>query len=122
MCLLFALGDIWNIFSHRVIQSTIPNCQVVSFLGGQDQYEEVVKEEEGGSDPLETITEENSSKDTSGATTTAGKLRVKKRNFPRKSSKGAVEEIEDENFTMPFVDSYCQSAWRQHIVLEKLTA
>ncbi|KAK4319331.1 hypothetical protein Pmani_009723 [Petrolisthes manimaculis] len=96
--------------------------KVVSFLGGQDQYEEMVNEEEGEIDPMETITEEIMNMDTSGTTTTASKLRVKKRSFPRKAKKVAVEESEDENFTMPFVDSYCQTAWRQHIVVEKLTA
>lgn len=89
----------------------------MSFFGGQDQYEEVVKEEEGRSDPLETITE-SSSKDT----TTTSQVRVKKRKSKNATSKGVVEESGDESFTMPFVDSYCQSAWRQHIVLEKLTA
>lgn len=110
-----------KIYSNRIISPHFTLYQVVSFLGGQDQYEEVVNEEEGGRDTLETISE-NSSNDT----TTTNKLRVKKRNFPRKSKNGALKGVEeesgDENFTMPFVDSYCQSAWRQHIVLEKLTA
>lgn len=77
--------------------------QVVSFLGGSDQYEEPVDE-----DKLESIPEEEGEES--------------KPNAKRKmKSKKVSENADARDPTLPFVDSYSQVAWRQNIVVEKVT-
>lgn len=76
--------------------------QVVSFFGGNDQYEEPVDEK------LESIPEEEGEE----SKTVANKRKLK--------SKKQLEEADTRGPTLPFVDSYSQVAWRQNIVLEKV--
>lgn len=75
----------------------------MSFLGGSDQYDEPVEEK------LESIPEEEEEE---------RKSSVKRKLKPKKQS----ENLDTRDPTLPFVDSYSQVAWRQNIVLEKVTA
>lgn len=74
---------------------------MVSFLGGSDQYEEPEEEEK-----LESIPEEGE----------------QEKSNPRKRKPKKKESTETRDPTLPFIDSYSQVAWRQNIVLEKVTA
>lgn len=76
----------------------------MSFLGGSDQYEEPVEDGK-----LESIPEEESEE---SKTSSKRKLKSKKRS----------ESSDTRDPTLPFVDSYSQVAWRQSIVVEKVTA
>lgn len=75
--------------------------KVVSFLGGNDQYEEE-------RDELDTIPEEKE-----GESQPNTKRKVK---FKKQSNDSDAGEP-----TLPLVDSYSQDAWRQNIVIEKVT-
>ncbi|XP_050728420.1 uncharacterized protein LOC127004581 [Eriocheir sinensis] len=91
-------------YSQLQRQAKKQELKVVSFFGGSDQYEEPVEEK------LESIPEEEGEE--SKATASKRKLKTKKQ----------LEEADTREPTLPFVDSYSQVAWRQSIVLEKVTA
>lgn len=75
--------------------------KVVSFLEGNDQYEEE-------RDQLDTIPEE---KDGESQPSTKRKVKFKKQS----------DDSDARGPTLPLVDSYSQDAWRQNIVIEKVT-
>ena len=74
---------------------------MVSFLGGQDQYEEAEERK------LDTIPEEKEE----------GTLSSTKR---KAKSNKLSQDSDTREPTLPFVDSYSQVAWRQNIVMEKV--
>lgn len=73
----------------------------MSFLEGNDQYEEE-------RDQLDTIPEE---KDGESQPSTKRKVKFKKQS----------DDSDAREPTLPLVDSYSQDAWRQNIVIEKVT-